>query len=202
MAAEQYRVGFIGLGVMGYHIAGYLAKAGHTMAVYNRTASKAERWLAEFGGVCATTPKALAADCDFVFSCVGNDDDLRAVTVGAEGAFHGLGGGAVFIDHSTVSAHVARDLSARATTLGAAFLDAPLSGGEIGAQNGALTVMVGGDEAVFERSRYLINAYARSVALMGPKWCRATNKDDQSDLHCGCTARIGGGALCCRAGGA
>ncbi len=167
MATDKYRVGFIGLGVMGYHIAGHLAKAGHDVVVYNRTASKADRWLAEFGGAHAKTPKALAVGCDFVFTCVGNDDDLRAVTSGAEGAFHGMKPGAVFVDHTTVSASVARALCASAEAAGFWFLDAPVSGGESGAQNAALTVMVGGHQAVFDRCRGLINAYARSVALMG-----------------------------------
>ncbi|WP_426417377.1 NAD(P)-dependent oxidoreductase [Aestuariirhabdus sp. LZHN29] len=162
------RVAFIGLGVMGYPMAGYLAKQGHEVTVYNRTAAKAASWVEEHGGQSAPTPAAAAAGAQLVFACVGNDDDLRAVTVGPDGAFAGMNKGAVFVDHTTASAEVARELAAAAESKGIGFLDAPVSGGQAGAENGALTVMVGGDEAVFERAQPLIDAFARSVRLMGP----------------------------------
>ena len=163
-----YRVGFIGLGVMGYQMAGHLAEAGHDVVVYNRTTTKAKRWVAEFGGGCSRSPSGLAAEREIVFACVGNDDDLRSVTLGDEGAFHGMNKGTVFVDHTTASANVARELDAKAQDMGLHFLDAPVSGGESGARNGLLSVMVGGDPAVFERCRRVINAYARSVVLLGP----------------------------------
>ena len=162
------KVAFIGLGVMGYHMAGHLAKAGHEVTVYNRTGSKAERWLGEFGGKSAATPAEAAAGNDIVFACVGNDDDVRSVTVGADGAFERMSAGAVFVDHTTASADVARELAAAAAERGLAFMDAPVSGGEAGAVNGVLTVMAGGDPAVFERCKGVIDAYARAVTLLGP----------------------------------
>ncbi len=162
------KVAFLGLGVMGYHMAGHLAKAGHAVTVYNRTASKAERWAGEFGGASAATPAAAAAGSEIVFACVGNDDDVRSVTVGADGAFEGMSPGAVFVDHTTASADVARELAAAAAERGLGFMDAPVSGGEAGAVNGALTVMVGGEPAVFDRCRGVIDAYARAVTRLGP----------------------------------
>jgi 3-hydroxyisobutyrate dehydrogenase len=162
------KAAFIGLGVMGYPMAGHIAKAGHDVTVYNRTAQKAEKWVAEHGGKHATTPQEAAQGCDFVFCCVGNDDDLRSVTVGADGAFAGMKKGAVFIDNTTASAKVALELSEAAKSAGFDFLDAPVSGGQAGAENGKLTVMVGGEEAVFERAKPVIDAYARMVGLMGP----------------------------------
>ena len=153
---------------MGYHMAGHLAKAGHAVTVYNRTASKAERWAGEFGGASAATPAAAAAGSEIVFACVGNDDDVRSVTVGADGAFEGMSPGAVFVDHTTASADVARELAAAAVERGLGFMDAPVSGGEAGAVNGALTVMVGGEPAVFDRCRGVIDAYARAVTRLGP----------------------------------
>ncbi|MEM6667298.1 MAG: NAD(P)-dependent oxidoreductase [Pseudomonadota bacterium] len=162
------KVAFIGLGVMGYPMAGYIAKAGHDVTVYNRTTAKAEKWVAEHGGSHATTPKAAADSCDFVFACVGNDDDLRAVTVGPDGAFHSLKAGAIFIDNTTASAEVARELGLAAEERGAGFLDAPVSGGQAGAENGALTVMVGGDPAHFETAQPVIDCFARMIGLMGP----------------------------------
>lgn len=159
---------FIGLGVMGYPMAGHLARAGHSVTVYNRTAEKARDWAAEFGGATAATPAEAAAGADFVFACVGNDDDLREVTLGAEGAFGGLKAGAVFVDHTTVSAALAQELYAEATSRDAHFLDAPVSGGQAGAENGVLTCMVGGDEAAFEKARPLMESYSKMLRLLGP----------------------------------
>ena len=166
--APPMKVAFIGLGVMGYHMAGHLAKAGHDVTVYNRTGSKAARWTEEFAGTRAATPAEAAAGNEIVFACVGNDDDVRSVTVGAGGAFEGMDSGTVFVDHTTASADVARELAAVAAEHGLGFLDAPVSGGEAGAVNGVLTVMVGGDQAVFDRCRSVIDAYARAVTLLGP----------------------------------
>lgn len=161
-------VAFIGLGVMGYPMAGHIAKAGHQVTVYNRTAAKAEKWAGEYGGTAAPTPAAAAEGKDFVFACVGNDDDLRQVTTGKDGAFSTMKKGAVFIDNTTASAAVARELAEAATGQGFGFLDAPVSGGQAGAENGVLTVMVGGDEAVFEQARPVIDCFARMIGLMGP----------------------------------
>ncbi|MCM2401850.1 NAD(P)-dependent oxidoreductase [Rhizobium sp. S153] len=163
------KVAFIGLGVMGYPMAGHLkTKGGHEVTVYNRTAAKAEKWAAEFGGRAAPTPAAAAADADFVFTCVGNDDDLRSVTVGENGVLSGMKAGAILIDNTTASAEVARELHAAASAKGCDFIDAPVSGGQAGAENGVLTVMCGGDEVTFEKVRPVIDAYARMVGLMGP----------------------------------
>ncbi len=162
------KVAFLGLGVMGYPMAGYLAKGEHDVTVYNRTFSKAEKWASEHSGKAAATPAEAAKDCDFVFSCVGNDDDVRAVTIGDDGAFSAMKSGAVFIDNTTASADVARELSAIADEKGFGFLDAPVSGGQAGAENGALTVMVGGDEATFDKAKPVIDCYAKMVGLMGP----------------------------------
>ena len=162
-------VAFLGLGVMGYPMAGHLKnKGGHDVTVYNRTAAKAEKWAAQNGGSHAPTPAEAARDKDFVFACVGNDDDLRSVTIGENGAFHAMKKGAVFIDNTTASAEVARELAVEAEARGFHFLDAPVSGGQAGAENGVLTVMVGGDEASFDRARPVIDAFARMVGLMGP----------------------------------
>jgi len=161
-------VAFIGLGVMGFPMAGHLAKAGHSLTVYNRTRAKADAWAQKHGGKAAATPAEAAAGADFVFACVGNDDDLRSVTTGDDGAFPAMRKGAVFIDNTTASASVARDLDAAARAAGFGFLDAPVSGGQAGAENGALTVMVGGDEKDFEKAKPVISAYARMVGLMGP----------------------------------
>ena len=166
--AAPTKVAFVGLGVMGYHMAGHLAKAGHDVTVYNRTGSKAARWTEEFAGTWAATPSEAAAGNEIVFACVGNDDDVRSVTMGADGAFEGMSAGTVFVDHTTASADVARELAAVAAERGLGFLDAPVSGGEAGAVNGVLTVMVGGDRAVFDRCRNIIDAYARAVTLLGP----------------------------------
>lgn len=161
------RVAFIGLGVMGYPMAGHLARAGHEVTVYNRTAAKAHRWVAEHGGRLATTPREASAGARIVFACVGNDDDLRSVTLGGSGAFAGMGSGAVFVDHTTASASVARDLHAQARAAGLHFLDAPVSGGQAGAVNGALTVMCGGDQQAFDRIRPVAMAFARAVTRVG-----------------------------------
>ncbi|WP_416796938.1 NAD(P)-dependent oxidoreductase [Ciceribacter azotifigens] len=163
------KVAFIGLGVMGYPMAGHLkAKGGHDLTVYNRTAAKAESWVNQHGGRSAATPAEAARDADFVFTCVGNDDDLRTVTIGPDGALAGMKAGAVLIDNTTASAEVARELYDAAKAKGCDFIDAPVSGGQAGAENGVLTVMCGGDEAVFDRARPVIDAYARMVGLMGP----------------------------------
>jgi 3-hydroxyisobutyrate dehydrogenase len=162
------RVAFIGLGNMGYPMAGHLATAGHEVTVYNRTRARAERWVEDHGGRFATSPRAAAEGAEVVFSCVGNDDDLRAVCVGPEGALHGMPAGAVYVDHTTASAAVARELAATARGAGIEFVDAPVSGGQSGAVNGVLTVMCGGTEHAFERVRPVIKAYARACALMGP----------------------------------
>jgi 3-hydroxyisobutyrate dehydrogenase len=163
------KVAWIGLGVMGYPMAGHIRKkGGHDLTVYNRTGTKAAAWVKEFGGRAAPTPAEAAAGADFVFCCVGNDKDVREVTVGATGAFGAMKTGAVFIDNTTASASVARELHSAAKAKGFDFLDAPVSGGQAGAQNGVLTVMVGGEKAAFERARPVISHYARMVALIGP----------------------------------
>ncbi|KAF1048911.1 NAD(P)-dependent oxidoreductase [Xylophilus sp.] len=161
------RVAFVGLGVMGYPMAGHLARAGHEVAVYNRTAPKAAAWAAEFGGRAVRTPREAAEGAEIVFACVGNDDDLRSVTTGADGAFGGLAQGAIFVDHTTASADVARELYAAARRQGAQFLDAPVSGGQAGAQNGALTVMVGGDQDVFDAVAPVAAAFSRAFTRIG-----------------------------------
>lgn len=162
------KVAFIGLGVMGYPMAGYLkAKGGHDVTVYNRTASKAQDWVAKYGGKSAPTPAQAAEGADFVFTCVGNDDDLRSVTTGEQGVLQAMKPGAILIDNTTASAEVARELHAAAKAKGCDFIDAPVSGGQAGAENGVLTVMCGGDTATFEKARPVIDAYARMVGLMG-----------------------------------
>ncbi|MEX1168140.1 MAG: NAD(P)-dependent oxidoreductase [Hydrogenophaga sp.] len=166
-SVPSQRVAFIGLGVMGFPMAGHLAKAGHSVTVYNRSLAKAEAWCAEFGGHHQPTPREAAAGADVVFACVGNDSDLRAVTLGADGAFAGMQPGNVFVDHTTASADVARTLHSAAKTLGLGFIDAPVSGGQAGAQNGALTVMCGGDAAAFDRVKPVGMAFAKAFTLMG-----------------------------------
>jgi 3-hydroxyisobutyrate dehydrogenase len=161
------RVAFLGLGVMGGPMAGHLARAGHRVTVYNRTATKAQAWVAEYGGASAATPREAAASAEIVFSCVGNDDDLRGVALGAEGAFAGMTAGAVMVDHTTASAAVARELHTAARARNLQFIDAPVSGGEAGAQNGVLTVMCGGDTEPFAAVRPVVMAFARAVTLVG-----------------------------------
>ena len=161
------RVAFLGLGVMGYPMAGHLARAGHQVTVYNRTAAKAAAWVAEYGGTSAATPAQAAQGVDIVFACVGNDDDLRSVTVGEQGAFAGMKPGALFVDHTTASASGARELYATAQARGLHFVDAPVSGGQAGAVNGALTVMCGGDEAAFNAMKPVAMAYSKAVTLVG-----------------------------------
>ncbi len=173
MATRSYdpvpsrRVAFLGLGVMGHPMAGHLARAGHQVTVYNRTLAKAEAWAKEYGGAFAATPAAAAKDAEFVFCCVGNDDDLRSVVLGEQGAFAGMAAGAVFIDHTTASAEVARELHAEGARRGLPFIDAPVSGGQAGAVNGALTVMCGGDAAPFESAKPIALAFAKAVTLLG-----------------------------------
>lgn len=162
-------VAFLGLGVMGYPMAAHLKnRGGHDVTVYNRSAAKAQKWVAEHGGNHAPTPREAAEGKDFVFCCVGNDDDLRSVTTGPDGAFQSMKKGSIFIDNTTASAEVARELAEAAEKRGFSFLDAPVSGGQAGAENGVLTVMVGGEQAVFDKARPVIDAYARMVGLMGP----------------------------------
>jgi 3-hydroxyisobutyrate dehydrogenase len=162
------KVAFLGLGVMGYPMAGHLKnKGGHDVTVYNRTGAKAEKWVQQFGGKSAPTPKQAAAGQDFVMCCVGNDNDLREVTLGKDGAFAGMGKGTVFVDHTTASAEIARELYDAAKKSGFDFVDAPVSGGQAGAENGALTVMCGGDENVFNKVKPVIDSYARACNLLG-----------------------------------
>ena len=171
-ATPARKVAFLGLGVMGYPMAGHLARAGHTVTVYNRTATKSEAWCAEFAGAAGqngfkNTPREAVAGADFVFCCVGNDDDLRSVTLGADGAFAGMQPGAIFVDHTTASASVARELSTAARNIGLQSVDAPVSGGQAGAQNGLLTVMCGGDAAAFAASQPVAKAFSRAFTLLG-----------------------------------
>ena len=162
------RVAFVGLGVMGYPMAGYLVKAGHEVTVYNRTKSTAERWCSERGGAPADTPGGAAANAEIVFVCVGNDDDVRAVVLGDDGILAGIPAGGIIVDHTTASATVARDIAAAAAERDTGFLDAPLSGGQAGAENGQLTIMVGGDGTVFERAQPVMDSYAKAITLIGP----------------------------------
>ncbi len=161
------KVAFLGLGVMGYPMAGHLKAKGHEVTVYNRTAAKAEAWVAEHGGAMGRTPAEAAAGCDIVFACVGADDDLRAVTTGTDGAFSVMEGGAIFVDNTTASADVALELNAAAAAQGIGFIDAPVSGGQAGAENGVLTVMCGGDAEVFAKVEPVIRAYGKTVTLIG-----------------------------------
>ena len=161
------RVAFLGLGVMGFPMAGHLAKAGHDVTVYNRTPAKAQAWVDEFGGKSAATPREAASGAEVVFCCVGNDDDLRSVVLGEDGALAGMAAGTVFVDHTTASAQVARELHALAKEKGVGFVDAPVSGGQAGAQNGKLTVMCGGDQKDFDTMRPLAMNFAQAVTLLG-----------------------------------
>jgi len=164
---DSKNVAFLGLGVMGYPMAGHLARAGHRVTVYNRSAEKSAKWMGEHGGKSAATPAAAAAGAELVMMCVGNDDDVRAVAMGRDGALAGMEAGAVLVDHTTASASVARDVHAAAKAKGIGFLDAPVSGGQAGAENGKLTIMVGGEPDVFARAESVLANYARAVSLMG-----------------------------------
>ncbi len=161
------KTAFLGLGVMGFPMAGHLKKNGHEVTVYNRTKAKAEKWATTHGGEAAATPAEAAKGAEIVFACVGNDDDLRSIVLGAEGAFAGMAKGAIFVDHTTASADVARELGAVAQEKGLRFLDAPVSGGQAGAENGKLTVMVGGAQADFDTAKPVIDSYARACVLLG-----------------------------------
>ena len=162
------RVAFIGLGVMGFPMAGYLSRNGHDVCVFNRTTAKAEAWCEQYEGRVGATPADAAAEAEIVFSCVGNDDDVREVLKGSDGVLSSIGKGAIIVDHTTASATVAREISSEASEKGVGFLDAPVSGGQAGAENGQLTVMVGGDTDVFERALPVIECYSKAVALIGP----------------------------------
>ena len=175
------RIAFIGLGVMGYPMAGHLRKkGGHDITVYNRTPAKAAQWVKEFGGAGAPTPRQAARDADLVFCCVGNDDDVRSVAYGELGALAGMKQGAILVDHTTASAVLARELDAKARELGLGFLDAPVSGGQAGAQSGQLGIMVGGDPVTFARAKPVLDHYAKSCALIGPagsgQLCKMVNQ--------------------------
>ena len=162
------KVAFIGLGVMGYPMAGYISKAGHDVTVYNRTKAKAEKWVNEYKGKLADTPMDAAKDCDFIFTCVGNDNDLKEVTLGDKGLFKTAKKGAIYIDNTTASANIARELYKDAKAKGFEFLDAPISGGQAGAEGGVLTVMVGGDETPFKKAEPVIDCYSKKIKLLGP----------------------------------
>ena len=174
------KVAFIGLGVMGYPMAGYISKAGHNVTVYNRTKSKAEKWIKDFKGELADTPMDAAKDCDFIFTCVGNDSDLREVTLGPKGLFNSAKKGSIYVDNTTASAEIARELYKEAKSKGFEFLDAPVSGGQAGAENGALTVMVGGDQGPFKKAEPVIDCYSKKVKLLGPagngQLCKMVNQ--------------------------
>ena len=176
----SYKVSFIGLGVMGYPMAGYISKAGHNVTVYNRTKSKAEKWIKDYKGQLAETPKDAAKDADFVFTCVGNDKDLEEVTIGKNGLYNSIKKGSVYIDNTTASANIARKLYTSAKAHGFGFLDAPVSGGQAGAENGALTVMVGGDESDFKKAEPIIDCYSKKIKLLGPagngQLCKMVNQ--------------------------
>lgn len=164
---DSQDVAFVGLGIMGYPMAGHLARAGHRVCVYNRTTARADAWLQDNEGRAASTPRQAAEGAEIVFMCVGNDDDVRSVSYGDDGIFAGAGEGAIVVDHTTASAKLARELAAAGAERGVGFLDAPVSGGQAGAENGQLSVMVGGDAAVFDRAQGVIDSYAKIVKLMG-----------------------------------
>ena len=161
-------VGFIGLGVMGFPMAGHLQQNNHQVTVYNRNPAKAEAWVAQYGGDSTSTPRQVAENCELVFACVGNDDDLRQICCGEQGAFAGMTTNSVFVDHTTASASIAQELQTMALAQGFDFLDAPVSGGQAGAENGALTVMVGGSQQAFDRAQEVIASYAKCCRLLGP----------------------------------
>ena len=162
------RVAFVGLGVMGYPMAGYLINAGHEVVVFNRTTSKADAWVDQYGGASEESPSSASSEAEIVFCCVGNDDDVRAVILGDDGVLHGIGDGSVIVDHTTASATVAREVFDAAAAKNVGFLDAPLSGGQAGAENGQLTIMVGGDEDIYQRALPVMDCYAKACTLIGP----------------------------------
>ena len=164
----MFKVSFIGLGVMGYPMAGHISKGGHNVTVFNRTTSKAEKWVKEYKGKLAKTPKEAAANCDFIFTCVGNDNDLKEVTLGENGLFKSAKKNCVYIDNTTASAEIARELCKKAKSAGFHFLDAPVSGGQAGAENGALTVMIGGDSESYKKAAPVIDCYSKKMKLLGP----------------------------------
>ena len=166
--ADTLKTAFIGLGVMGYPMAGYLSEAGHEVSVFNRTSAKAEKWAGEHGGTSCASPREAAEGCDVVFVCVGNDDDVRSVVMGDNGVLAGMSKGSILVDHTTASADLARELSRICTDAGIGFLDAPVSGGQAGAENGVLTVMVGGEDEIFMRAAPVIDAYSQACTLIGP----------------------------------
>jgi len=166
--ADTLKTAFIGLGVMGYPMAGYLRKAGHEVSVFNRTSAKAEKWAGEHGGTSCASPREAAEGCDVVFVCVGNDDDVRSVVMGDNGVLAGMSKGSILVDHTTASADLARELSRICTDAGIGFLDAPVSGGQAGAEHGVLTVMVGGEDEIFMRAAPVIDAYSQACTLIGP----------------------------------
>lgn len=161
------KVAFLGLGVMGYPMAGHLQAAGHEVTVFNRTTAKAEAWVAQYGGAMGVTPAKAVEGAEFVMACVGNDDDLRMVCIGEDGAFSGMSNGAVFVDHTTVSAKVTSEMYAAAAAAGLGFVDAPVSGGQAGAENGVLSIMCGGDQAQYDRAEPIMQAYGRSIKRLG-----------------------------------
>lgn len=165
--STKAKVAFVGLGVMGFPMAGHLATAGYDVVVYNRSAEKRDAWTEKHDGAAADTPAKAAQDCDFVFACVGNDEDVRSVVYGSNGIFAGMKSGAVLVDHTTASATLARELAGAAGDKGFGFLDAPVSGGQAGAENGVLTIMVGGDEETFAKAEPVMDSYARAITLMG-----------------------------------
>ncbi len=181
--AEPMKVAFLGLGVMGYPMAGHLAKAGHEVSVYNRTAARAAAWVDQHGGAAQPTPAAAADGCALVFACVGNDDDVRSVMYGDDGAFAGMVEGAILIDHTTASATLARELSEYAKGRGLDFLDGPVSGGQAGAENGALTVMTGGEQAAFDKAAPVIEGYARAVTLMGVRHATCSRIESRAPIR-------------------
>jgi 3-hydroxyisobutyrate dehydrogenase len=176
----SFKVSFIGLGVMGYPMAGFISKAGHNLTVFNRTKSKAEKWVKEYKGKLADTPMDAVKDSDFIFTCVGNDNDLREVTLGDKGLFKTAKKGAIYIDNTTASAEIARELFSQAKSKGFNFLDAPVSGGQAGAENGALTVMVGGEETTYKKAEPIIDCYSKKIKLLGPagngQLCKMVNQ--------------------------
>ena len=164
----SFKVSFIGLGVMGYPMAGHISKGGHDVTVFNRTTSKAEKWVKDYKGKLAKTPNEAAKNCDFIFTCVGNDNDLREVTLGENGLFKSAKENCVYIDNTTASAEIARELYKKAKSAGFHFLDAPVSGGQAGAENGALTVMIGGDDEAYKKAEPVIDCYSKKMKLLGP----------------------------------